>query len=216
MNGISGLGVYEKNYYDSQVQNKKTNSTKKTQSKDKEVNLSDRAKELLKELKKTYGDIDFIVASYNSDEEADSYLANGTKEFSVLIDPEELEKMASDDKVKKKNLGIIEEAREKLSDMKENLGDKKDDVKRLGVSIDKNGTVTYFADLEKMSEKQRERIEKAREEKREYIGAHSNVKRTRVNAPSAEELLEKIKGIDWSVIQGQRQELSGGRYSFSI
>ncbi len=213
MNGISGLGVYEKNYYDSQVQNKKTNSTKKTQSKDKEVNLSDRAKELLKELKKTYGDIDFIVASYNSDEEADSYLANGTKEFSVLIDPEELEKMASDDNVKKKNLGIIEEAREKLSDMKENLGDKKDDVKRLGVSIDKNGTVTYFADLEKMSEKQRERIEKAREEKREYIGAHSNVKRTRVNAPSAEELLEKIKGI---VIQGQRQELSGGRYSFSI
>ena len=202
MNGISGLGVYEKNYYDSQVQNKKTNSTKKTQSKDKEVNLSDRAKELLKELKKTYGDIDFIVASYNSDEEADSYLANGTKEFSVLIDPEELEKMASDDNVKKKNLGIIEEAREKLSDMKENLG--------------KNGTVTYFADLEKMSEKQRERIEKAREEKREYIGAHSNVKRTRVNAPSAEELLEKIKGIDWSVIQGQRQELSGGRYSFSI
>ena len=194
MNGISGLGVYEKNYYDSQVQNKKTNSTKKTQSKDKEVNLSDRAKELLKELKKTYGDIDFIVASYNSDEEADSYLANGTKEFSVLIDPEELEKMASDDNVKKKNLGIIEEAREKLSDMKENLGDKKDDVKRLGVSIDKNGTVTYFADLEKMSEKQRERIEKAREEKREYIGAHSNVKRTRVNAPSAEELLEKIKG----------------------
>ena len=216
MNGISGLGVYEKNYYDSQVQNKMTNSTKKTQSKDKEVNLSDRAKELLKELKKTYGDIDFIVASYNSDEEADSYLANGTKEFSVLIDPEELEKMASDDNVKKKNLGIIEEAREKLSDMKENLGDKKDDVKRLGVSIDKNGTVTYFADLEKMSEKQRERIEKAREEKREYIGAHSNVKRTRVNAPSAEELLEKIKGIDWSVIQGQRQELSGGRYSFSI
>ncbi len=216
MNGISGLGVYEKNYYDSQVQNKKTNSTKKTQSKDKEVNLSDRAKELLKELKKTYGDIDFIVASYNSDEEADSYLANGTKEFSVLIDPEELEKMASDDNVKKKNLGIIEEAREKLSDMKENLGDKKDDVKRLGVSIDKNGTITYFADLEKMSEKQRERIEKAREEKREYIGAHSNVKRTRVNAPSAEELLEKIKGIDWSVIQGQRQELSGGRYSFSI
>lgn len=216
MNGISGLGVYEKNYYDNQVQNKKTNSTKKTQSKDKEVNLSDRAKELLKELKKTYGDIDFIVASYNSDEEADSYLANGTKEFSVLIDPEELEKMASDDNVKKKNLGIIEEAREKLSDMKENLGDKKDDVKRLGVSIDKNGTITYFADLEKMSEKQRERIEKAREEKREYIGAHSNVKRTRVNAPSAEELLEKIKGIDWSGIQGQRQELSGGRYSFSI
>lgn len=216
MNGISGLGVYEKNYYDSQVQNKKTNSTKKTQSKDKEVNLSDRAKELLKELKKTYGNVDFIVASYNSDEEADSYLANGTKEFSVLIDPEELEKMASDDNVKKKNLGIIEEAREKLSDMKENLGDKKDDVKRLGVSIDKNGTVTYFADLEKMSEKQRERIEKAREEKREYIGAHSNVKRTRVNAPSAEELLEKIKGIDWSGIQGQKQELSGGRYSFSI
>lgn len=216
MNGISGLGVYGQNYYDSQVQNKKTNNSKKTQSKDKEVTLSDRAKELLKELKKTYGNIDFIVASYDSDEEADSYLANGIKEFSVLIDPEELEKMASDDNTKKKNMGIIEEAQEKLSDMKENLGDKKGDVKRLGISIDKNGMVTYFADLEKMSEKQRERIEKAREEKQEYIGVHSNVKRTRVNAPSAEELLEKIKGIDWSGIKAQKQELSGGSYSFSI
>ncbi len=149
MNGISSYGAFLGNNYNNTIQNKKTNTVKQAQeTKDKDIKLSDKAKNLLKELRKTYGDVDFIVASYETDEEADVYLSRGTKDFSVLIDPEELEKMANDDELKKKNLGIIDEAKEKLSGMKDQLGDKKDEVTRLGVSIDKSGKVSFFAELE--------------------------------------------------------------------
>lgn len=216
MNGISSYGAFLGNNYNSTIQNKKTNNVKQVQeTKDKDIKLSDKAKNLLKELRKTYGDVDFIVASYETDEEADAYLSRGTKDFSVLIDPEELEKMANDDELKKKNLGIIDEAKEKLSGMKDQLGDKKDEVTRLGVSIDKNGNVSFFAELETLSEKQKERIEAAKEEKGGYIRG-SHVKKTRVSASSAEELVEKINNVDWSKIKEEKQEENKSRMDFSI
>lgn len=216
MNGISSYGAFLGNNYNNTIQNKKTDNVKQAQeTKNKDIKLSDKAKNLLKELKKTYGDVDFIVANYETDEEADAYLSRGTKEFSVLIDPEELEKMANDDELKKKNLGIIDEAKEKLSGMKEQLGDKKDEVTRFGVSIDKNGQVSFFAELETLSEKQKERIEASKEEKGGYIRG-SRVKKTRVDASSAEELLEKINKVDWSKIKEERQEENKSRMDFSI
>lgn len=94
MNGISSYGAFLGNNYNSTIQNKKTNTAKQAQeTKDKDIKLSDKAKNLLKELRKTYGDVDFIVASYETDEEADAYLSRGTKDFSVLIDPEELDQV---------------------------------------------------------------------------------------------------------------------------
>ena len=123
--------------------------------------------------------------------------------------------MANDDELKKKNLGIIDEAKEKLSGMKDQLGDKKDEVTRLGVSIDKNGKVSFFAELETLSEKQKERIEASKEEKGGYIRG-SHVKKTRVSAASAEELLEKINNVDWSKIKEEKQEENKNRMDFSI
>lgn len=222
MNGISSYGAYLGNQYNNNITNsQKANSTKQTQaSKDKdEVKLSDKAKNLLQELRKTYGNVDFMVASYSSDEEADAYLSRGTKDFSVLIDPEELEKMANDEDTKKKNLGIIDEAMGKLSDMKDKLGDKKDEVTRLGVSIDKNGTVSYFAELETLSEKQRERIEEAKENKKDEEGGYiqsSRVKRTKVTADSVDGLFDKINNVDWSKIKEEKPDLEMNRFDFSI
>lgn len=216
MNGISSYGAFLGNHYDNTIQNKRTNTTKQAQdTKEKEVKLSDKAKDLLKELRQKYGNIDFIVANYETDEEADAYLSRGTNEFSVLIDPEELEKMSNDDETKNKNLGIIEEAREKLTSFKEDLGDKKDEVKRFGVSMDKNGNVSFFAELETLSEKQRERIEESKEEKGGYIRG-GRVKRTRVTASSTEELLDKVNKVDWSKIKEEKQEENKNRLDFSI
>ena len=63
--------------------------------------LSDAARALLKELQKKYGNMDFIVAKYETEEEASSYLSRSTKEFGVLLDPDELEEMAVDPEVRK-------------------------------------------------------------------------------------------------------------------
>ena len=62
----------------------------------KQPELSQGAKELLNEMQKKYGDMDFFVADYSSDDEAQRYLSRGSKEYSVLIEPELLEKMAAE------------------------------------------------------------------------------------------------------------------------
>lgn len=222
MNGISSYGAYLGNQYNNitSSSSQSTKASKQTQaSTDKnEVKLSDKAKNLLKELRKSYGNVDFMVANYNTDEEADAYLSKGTKEFSVLIDPQELEKMASDENTKQKNLGVIDDAMNKLSDMKDKLGNKKDEVTRVGMSIDKNGTVSFFAELQTMSEKQRQRIEDAKAEKKDEGGyiQSPRVKKTKVTASSTDELLNKINNVDWSKIKEEKQAQDMNRFNFSI
>lgn len=224
MSKINGYGAYQNTYLESSIQNRNREQEKKTRAVQKKEEtksakqpvLSSRAKQLLKELQKTYGNMEFIVASYDTEAEAKSYLSGGTKEYSVLIDPEELEKMASDEDVKKKNLSMLEEAAGKLTDMKAQLGDQKNEVIHMGVSIGKDGTMSFFADLEKLSEKQRERIEKKREENREERASSDSVKRTRVYADSPEELLKKIKQIDWSKIKEEKAAESSRKFDFSV
>lgn len=238
MSRIDGYSVYQSSFYENVTKSKKaketdkadkTNKTDKTD-KNSPIQLSDRAKKLLEEMKKTYGNMDFIVADYESDVEAAQYLSRGTKEYSVLIEPELLEEMAADAETKGKYLGILDEATGKLSDMKTQLGDKADEVTRLGVSIGKDGMMTFFAELEKVSEKQRERIEKAKEEKKddktvskketEEIRNGKEVleksKKTTVYASSVEELLEKIQNVDWSQIKATEIQESGSRFDRTI
>ena len=141
----------------------------------------------------------------------------------AALSTDELEKMAADEDVKKKNMGILDNAVAKLDDMKAKLGDKADDVTRIGISIGDNGEVSFFAELEKNSEKQRERIEKCREEKRD--NAHGAGygrpdrpagKRTTVFAPTVEQLAEKISQVDWSKVKEEKQDPVGQRFDLTI
>lgn len=191
--------------------------------------LSKAAQNLLKELKKTYSNMDFIVADFETDEEAASLMSRGTAEYSALFIPEELEKMAADKDVKNKNMKILDGAVSKLDEMKTKLGDKADDVTRIGISFGDDGEVSFFAELEKNSEKQRERIEKQREDKKdaakdngkaeaaEYL-AHGKPtgKRTTVYASTIEELAEKIANVDWNAVKEERQSTTGQRFDFTV
>lgn len=248
MNKVDNYGLFN-NYRQNKVNQKgsaakagKSGKNKKTDKTGKNTNvqLSESAKKLLEQLKTMYSNMDFMVADYESEEEAQEYLSRGTKEYSVLIDPETLEEMAADEDVKNKYLGIIDEATAKFSDIQEKLGDKGDEVVRLGVSIDNNGNVSYFAELEKMGEAQRERIEKAKEEKQQeradekreaerergrYSGRaghrddrfiQEGTKRTRVQSDSIEGLLAEIQKVDWSKIKGDGGMANGDRFDFSI
>lgn len=253
MSKIGGYGVYQ-SMYENTVNAKKTKETKQTgkqnvteaqaakaekTDKENKVQLSKKAQELLEELKKTYGNMDFIVADYESDEEAAAYLARGTKEYSVLIEPETLEAMAADEETKSKYIGILNDAVGQLSDMKEQLGDKEDEVTHIGMSIDGDGNVTFFAELEKVSERQKEFVEKMRESKKAKkeeleekqaekmedkteenstaaYKAFDKTKKARVEAGSVEELLEKIKAVDWEQIKQEEIPESGTKFDFSV
>lgn len=242
MNKVGGYNVYQSNYYGNSVHNKNDrNKTSKSDSSNKagsagkangSVQLSDRAKALLQELKKTYSNMDFIVADYDSEEEAASYLSRGTKEYSVLIDAEELERMAADESVKEQNLAFLDEAVGKLDEMKNQLGDHKDEVVRLGISIGKDGEMSFFAELEQVGERRKEFIDSIREGKKEdakkaeadkadprnpYHYDYERSKRTTVYASSVEELLDKIANVDWDNIKEETPDsMPGGRFNYSI
>ena len=175
MQKIGTYNEYQNSVYDRTAQAGRSTASTRTANKgtaaaakeEKAPELSKAAQNLLKDLKKKYRNMDFMVADYETEEEAAAYLSKGTSDYSALLTPEELEKMAADDSVKEKNLKILDEAVTKLDDMKNQLGESGKDVTRVGMTFGKDGEVSYFAELEKDSAKQRERIEKRREDNRE-------------------------------------------------
>lgn len=172
-------------------------------------NLSSKAKKLLEELKEKYSNMDFYVASYSSDEEARKYLNRGSKEYSVLIDPETLEAMANDADVRKQYEDVLAGAGGKFEEMREELGEDADQVKSFGISIDSKGNVSYFAELDKISESRQKQVESAKskraeekakaakeakqEEAKERMEEWKSGNTEFVKADSMEELIAKIK-----------------------
>lgn len=230
MEKVGSFDLYHSSYYDKTAQAKKETGsasaakTKNAGTAQNKVSLSRSAQNLLKELKKSYGNMDFIVADYETDEEAASYLSRGASEYSVLITPEELEKMAADKDVKNKNLKTLNDAVSQLDAMKDKLGDKADQVTRLGIAIGDDGKVSYFAELEKVSEKQRERIDKQRADKKEAAAdakkaeeeaRRAPTKRTTVYADSVEELAGKIQHVDWNAVK-EEAPANGQRFNLTI
>ena len=214
---------------DSAARADRTKSTGAAGSDKKTPELSRAAQKLLKDLQKTYKNMDFIVGDYETDEEAAELLSRGTGEYSALFTADELEKMAADESVKEKNLKTLDAAVSKLDEMKTQLGDKADDISRIGIAIGDDGEVSFFAELEKNSEKQRERIERQREDKREaaretrraeaseYRAHGKNAeKRTTVFADTVEELAEKISQVDWSKVKEEQQNPTGQRFDFTV
>ena len=130
------------------------------------VKLSDKAQKVLDELKKKYGNTDFFVADYSSDEEAGQILSNSTKEFGVVITPDELEKMASDEDYCKKISGSIADSQQKLTEFKNSMSEsKQSQIKSLGISIGEDGNISFFAELEKQTRAASERIKDAKNAK---------------------------------------------------
>lgn len=189
--------------------------TRKTSSEKAQANqatrLSKKAQDLLKELKEKYGNMDFFVGSYSSQAEAQSYLRRGTKEYSVLIDPETLEAMANDESVRKQYEDVLAGAGDKLAELKDKLGEDADSVKSFGVSIDKEGKVSYFAELDKISESRQKQLESTKEKKAEAKKeakrkeqAEERRERYFVEADSIDALVEKIRN------SAKEQEASAG------
>ena len=157
------------------------------------VKLSDRAQKLLEELKEKYGNMDFFVASYSSEEEAQSYLRQGTKEYSVLIDPETLEAMAADSKVRAQYEDVLAGAGDRLMELKEQLGDDADQVKSFGISIDSEGKVSYFAELDKLSESRNQQLERAKERRAEEKAEEKAKEKKAAQEKAAEKSGEIVK-----------------------
>ena len=169
-----------------------------------ESSLSQRAQELLKKLRETYGNMDFFVGDPNRANNFKDIFSRSTKEFAVIISGEELEKMASDEEYAAKCMEKIESAVSMAERIHQELaaGEYANGMKlnKLVISINQDGTTSFFAELIKSGEKQRERIEEAREERHaekkeqeKRMEREKHAERIRIRADSIEELLEEIR-----------------------
>ena len=173
--------------------------------------LSQKAQDLFAKLQEKYGDYDFFVAENQDDMK--NYMDKGTKQYSVVFTKEELEHMASDEEYAKKVIGQMESAIDMTKRIEESgqLGEGVH-FKSVAITFDDEGNMKLFAQLEKMTAEQQERMEEAKEKKaeeqekaakeaekdkeQEQTKAQSG-KVVEIEAASEEELLEKILGIKW-------------------
>lgn len=224
MNKVGSYDTYVNSYrsYDAAAQSgtQKASAGKTNETTTKPVELSREAKNLLKELQQKYGNMDFIVGNYETEEEAQAYLARGTKEYSVLIGAEELEKMAKDDTAKNDAVDKIESSRNQLAYLRTQLEESGEDVKKLGVTFEKDGTTTLFASLEKLNEQQKERLEEAKKSDKNANtvnntnSIYNRAKQTTVTAKTTEELLEKIRNVDWDSIEEKNVPTTGSKFDY--
>ena len=177
-----------------------------------ESKLSAKAQSYLENLRKKYGDYDFFV----SDNLDAAQTTGSSKEYSVIFTTEELEKMAEDDEYAEKTMGNVGKAVDMLKNISEKDLGEGVQFSQLSVSIDDEGNMKLFAQLEKLSEEQAARLEEAKQKRAEEKEATEKnnqptekeqsdftqilFKAADVEADSEEELLAKIFGIDWSKI----------------
>jgi hypothetical protein len=174
------------------------------------VELSDAAKDLLKELREKYGDkLEISAAYWSTDEESDYYGSLTSKDYSVLINPDLLEQMASDDSVREQYESILAGASDQGDEVKEALGDYADSIESFTITIDADGNTTYavkllqdMAESNKTNSKtakelQEERLEKKKEEEKAE-------KKKAEKEEQEEELEEKIQEKREDNVDGQQ------------
>lgn len=172
-----------------------------------EKKLSPKAQEFLTKLREKYGDYDFIAAEHIDDPAG---LTKGsTKAYSVILTNDEIERMANDE-------AYADEVMEKVGaavDMTKRIEEKGElgegvRFRHIAISFDDDGNMKLFAELEKMSDQQAERMkaaqEKRAEEKKEADRKAEKdrreeppFRRLTVEATSEEEFMEKLLALNW-------------------
>ena len=136
--------------------------------------LSSKAQVYLDKLNKSYDNMEFLV--YNSGKDAKEVLSHSTKEVSVMLSREEIEKMASDEKYAAEKMKGVQGALRMSEQINREFGytsafgknseNADTRISRIAISFNDDGSTNIFAELEKSSRKQREQLEEARAEKR--------------------------------------------------
>lgn len=232
-----GYSNYQSSYKSSSVNGKKEETGTSKTSKENVVSngekqLSKAAQKVLQSLRSSKSDMDFMVADYDKGDNAKDILAQSNKEFTVIFSSEELEKMASDEKYYAEKMNGIDGALRMSEEINAKFGFErafgKSDMNgvtmtKFGISFNSDGTTSFFAELEKTSNKQKEWLEKSLEKKAEEKRANDkknktrnlDVKKVTLQANSKDELIEKIKNINWDYLKNDTKTI-GGKFDYSI
>ena len=187
MSSIFGTNVLNsvKDKYENQVSKKKDSTPK----------LNETTTKYYEELKAKYSNAEFVVVS-KEEKDSISEIASRVKtdkSMVVVISEDELEKMATDETIRAQNEKLIDDAHAQFPEMKKKIEETGFDVKSFGMQLNGDGTVSYFAVVDKSISAQKERIEENLEARRAEKKEERKEDLATVTASSMEELLQKIK-----------------------
>lgn len=203
--------------------------------------LSEKAQKYYDELKKKFGDMEFILVSPDKKEQAEvnaGAFASPNKTV-VLIDTEKIEKMAEDENYREKYEGIINNARNQLAQMQTSISSTNTNVKSYGIKINDGGTASFFAVIDKSLADQKERIEKkaeekaakkkadkkeqlekAEEKKKKEAADREKADTVTITASSIEELMQKINDYVFmqksDTMETEEEKVIGRNINFSV
>ena len=208
MSQLFGMDFLNLNNRVNQV-NQNADKVEKTKNSIVKPELSDTASSYYEELKAKYGDVEFVLVDDEQTARAKEYASNirSDKSMIVLISESEVEAMATDEATRTKNEQLITDGLAQMPGLIEQLKESGADVKSFGMEFNNDGTVSYFAVLDKANAAQKERIENARAEKKaeeakndkaaEKSGTTEKARHkedlTTVTASSMEELIKKLQ-----------------------
>jgi hypothetical protein len=113
--------------------------------------LTEKAAKYYEELKKKYGNLDFILVSKDQKEFAKATASkySNPHKMVVLIDEEKIERMAEDEDFRKQYEGIIAKGASGLTQLKNKLANMGLGVKSCGMNVYDNGATSFFATMDK-------------------------------------------------------------------
>lgn len=168
-----------------------------------QAKLSKEGAKYYEELKKKFGNMDFILVSKDMKDQAQANagaFANPNK-MVVLIDEDKIEQMAVDEKFRAQYEGLIEKAANNLSALKEKMDNsgQSSNILGYGLEVKDDGEIGFFAVLRKSAEAQKEHIEKVTEK-------HQAEKKAAAKKAAKEAFEESLKPEDTEVIRADSIE----------
>lgn len=133
-----------------------------------DVQLSDKAKDYYSKLKAKFGNMQFIAVSSDMKEQVKANAAayGNSGKMVVLIDDAKLEQMANDESFRKKYEGIIAMSQSQMAGARNSLAGSGANIKNFGMSVNSDGSTSFFATIEKSFKDQAKRLEKKQAEKK--------------------------------------------------
>lgn len=112
--------------------------------------LTEKAAKYYEELKKKYGNLDFILVSKDQKEyaKANASKYSNPNKMVVLIDEEKIERMAEDEKFRSQYESIISQGANGLTQLKSKLANMGLNVKSCGMNVYDNGATSFFATMD--------------------------------------------------------------------
>lgn len=112
--------------------------------------LTEKAAKYYEELKRKYGNLDFILVSKDQKEFAKATASSysNPNKMVVLIDEEKIERMAEDEDYRRQYEGIISQGASGLSQLRNRLANMGLSVKSYGMQVNDNGAASFFATMD--------------------------------------------------------------------